>query len=371
VLLLKSFKCSEVIWRFRWIELRILKETELKDIVYGATLLGAGGGGSPENGLQVLESTFKIAKEVKMVDPEEVPNYSMLCVVAGMGAPEALLKRGWEDEDIPALKALEAAVGKKMDFIIAVETGGFNSITPIHAAVASGVPIVDGDGVGRAIPQLEMTMFSVHNLPIAPVTVADPYGNYAVLYPINPQMAEKMARGITVEFGMKAGLACHPMTGWQMKKAVIAKTYTMAEKVGRAIREAKEKGKDPVEAVVKVTGGWKLAQGKVKKKEVETKGGFDYGKVYVGDIRVDYKNENMIAWKGNKPIAIAPDLICWLSTDGRPLTNADIKEGLEVAVIGIKADERWRKPEGLAVFRPVLAELGYTGEYIPIEKLLK
>ena len=351
--------------------MRILKETELRDIVYGATLLGAGGGGSPENGLQVLESTFKIAKEVKMVDPEEVPNYSMLCVVAGMGAPEALLKRGWEDEDIPALKALEAALGKKMDFIIAVETGGFNSITPIHAAVASGVPIVDGDGVGRAIPQLEMTMFSVHNLPIAPVTVADPYGNYAVLYPINPQMAEKMARGITVEFGMKAGLACHPMTGWQMKKAVIAKTYTMAEKVGRAIREAKEKGKDPVEAVVKVTGGWKLAQGKVKKKEVETKGGFDYGKVYVGDIRVDYKNENMIAWKGNKPIAIAPDLICWLSTDGRPLTNADIKEGLEVAVIGIKADERWRKPEGLAVFRPVLAELGYTGEYIPIEKLLK
>ncbi|MEM2914429.1 MAG: DUF917 family protein, partial [Candidatus Bathyarchaeia archaeon] len=173
--------------------MRILKETEMKDIVYGATLLGAGGGGSPENGMQVLKSTLKIAAEVKMVDPEEVPNYSMMCVVAGMGAPEALLKRGWEDEDIPALRLLEQTVNRRMDYIIAVETGGFNSITPIHAAVASGIPFIDGDGVGRAIPQLEMTMFSVHNLPVAPVTLADPYGNSAVLYPINPPMAEKMA----------------------------------------------------------------------------------------------------------------------------------------------------------------------------------
>jgi hypothetical protein len=350
--------------------MRILSEKEIIDIIHGATLLGAGGGGSPENGIQFLKSTLKIANEVKMVDPEEVPNYSMICVVAGMGAPEALLKRGWEDEDIPALKALEQAVGRKMDYLIAVETGGFNSIAPIHGAVASDIPFIDGDGVGRAIPQLEMTMFSVHNLPIAPVTLADPYGNSAVLYPINPPMAEKMARGITIEFGMKAGLACHPMTGWQMKKAVIPKTYTMAEKVGRAIREAKEMGKDAVSAVVKVTGGWELARGKIERKEVETRGGFDYGKVYVGGVRVDYKNENMIAWRGDKPIAISPDSICWMAVEGHPLTNADIKEGLDVAVLGIKAHERWRTPEGLAVFRPVLASLGYTGKYVPIERLL-
>lgn len=351
--------------------MRILREKELKDIVYGATFLGSGGGGSPENGLQVVKSTLELCEEVKLVKPEEVPDYSNICVVAGMGAPEALLKRGWENEDIPALKLLEEAVGKRMDYIIAVETGGFNSITPLHAAAAIGVPAIDGDGVGRAIPQLEMTMFSVHNLPIAPVTLADPYGNGAILYPINPPMAEKMARGICVEFGMKAGLACHPMAGWQMKKAVIPDTYTIAEKVGRAIREAKERGDDPVKAVVDVTGGYEVVRGVVKKKEVETRGGFDYGKVYVGDVRVDYKNENMITWKGNKPVVISPDFACWITTDGKPLTNADIKEGLEVAVVGIKAHERWRTPEGLAVFKPVLEELGYTGEYIPIEQLLE
>lgn len=351
--------------------MRVLRERELKDIVYGATLLGSGGGGSPENGMQLVKSILQVANEVKLVDPKEVPDYSMLCVVAGMGAPEALLKRGWEKEDVPALKLMEEATGKTMDYTVAVETGGFNSITPLHAAAAKGITAIDGGGIERAIPQLEMTMFHVHNIPIAPVTLADATGNFAVLYPRDPPMAEKMARGITVAFGMKAGIACHPMAGWQLKKAVIPGTYTTAEEVGRSMREATEKRQDPVQAVVKVTRGYEIARGTVKEKAVETKGGFDYGRATVADVRVDYKNENMIAWKAGKPVVISPDLTCWMTTDGRPLTNADIKEGLEVAVIGVKAHDRWRTTEGLAVYQPVLAELGYTEKYVPIEQLQK
>jgi DUF917 family protein len=351
--------------------LRILRERELKDIVQGATLLGSGGGGSPQNGMQLVKSILEGAGEVKLVTPEEVPDYSMVCVVAAMGAPEAMLKRGWEKEDVPALKAIEQATGKTMDYIVAVETGGFNTVTPLHSAAAMGVPSIDGAGIERAIPQLEMTMFHLHNIPIAPVTLADARGNFAVLYPKDPPMAETMARGITVAFGMKAGLACHPMAGWQLKKSVIPGTCTRAEEVGKSMRQAIEKGQDPVKAVVKATQGYEIARGTVKEKAVETRGGFDYGKVTVADVRVDYKNENMMAWRAGKPVVISPDLTCWMTTDGKPLTNADLKTGMEVAVIGIKAHERWRTTEGLAVYKPVLAELGYTGKYVPVEQLQK
>lgn len=74
--------------------MRVLRERELKDIVYGATLLGSGGGGSPENGMQLVKSTLEIAEEVQLVDPEEVPDYSRVCVVAGMGAQRRCLKEG-------------------------------------------------------------------------------------------------------------------------------------------------------------------------------------------------------------------------------------------------------------------------------------
>lgn len=353
--------------------MKTVNEIGISDIICGATFLGSGGGGSPKNGLELLKSISASVRAdgARMADPQEVPDYSMICVIAGMGAPEALLRRGWEDEDVPALRMFEQAVGRKMDYVIAIETGGFNSIVPIHAAVANGIPIVDGDGVGRAVPQLEMTMYSVHKLPIAPVAVADPRGNSAVCYPIDPPMAERMARALTVEFGMKAGLACHPMAGWQMKRAVIPGTYAKSQRVGRAIREAGKKGADPINAVVAVSGGWELARGSVKDKKVETRGGFDYGSVFLDGLRVDYKNENIIAWDGNKPKVISPDLICWLSVDGRPLTNADIRTGMEVAVIGIKAHKSWRTPEGLAAYRPVLEELKYTKEYRPIEELLR
>lgn len=40
-------------------------------------------------------------------------------------------------------------------------------------------------------------------------------------------------------------------------------------------------------------------------------------------------------------------------------------------MIGVKAHDRWRTPEGLAVYQPVLAELGYTEKYVPIEQLQK
>jgi hypothetical protein len=351
--------------------LRVLRERELTDVVYGSTLLGSGGGGSPQNGIQLVKSILEGAGEVKLVKPEEVPDYSMVCVVAGMGAPMAMLKRGWENEDVPALKLIEQATGKAMDYTVAVETGGFNSVTPLHTAAANGIAAIDGAGIERAIPQLEMTMFHVHNIPIAPVTLADATGNFAVLYPKDPPMAETMARGITVAFGMKAGLACHPMAGWQLKKSVIPGTCTRAEEVGKSMREAVEKGQDPVKAVVAATKGYEIARGTVKEKTVETRGGFDYGKVMVADVRVDYKNENMIAWKAGKPVVISPDLTCWMTTDGKPLTNADINKGMEVAVIGIKAHERWRTPEGLAVYQPVLADMGYSGKYIPVEQLQK
>ncbi|RLG88527.1 MAG: DUF917 domain-containing protein, partial [Thermoprotei archaeon] len=87
---------------------------------------------------------------------------------------------------------------------------------------------------------------------------------------------------------------------------------------------------------------------------------------------IDFKNENMIAWKApGEPIAMVPDLICLMTIEGQPLTNADVTEGLKIAVIGIPASEKWRKhPKGFDVWRHILEKIGYTGPYKPIEKLI-
>ncbi|MBA7574653.1 DUF917 domain-containing protein [Candidatus Atribacteria bacterium 1244-E10-H5-B2] len=353
---------------------RILRKRELLDIIQGATFLGTGGGGSPKSG-EVLVEGFLSGKEIELVSVDEVEDETKIVVAAGMGAPEVLLKRGWSRETVNAFNALEKVTGEKFDYVIPVETGGFNSITPMTITVEKGIPTIDADGAGRAIPELQQTMFCINNIPISPTALADHANIWVVINAEDPFKMEGLARAVTTELGMQAGIVCHIMSGKEMREAVITGTISKAEKVGKAIREAKEANKDPVEAVLSIVGGFVLGKGTVISVSTETKGGFDFGKAIIkGDgetIRVDYKNENMLAWRNENLVAMVPDGICYISLAGQPLTNADIKEGMDVAVIGIKAPDKWRVPTGFDVFRRAVEAIGYRGEYKKIEELNK
>ena len=62
---------------------RLLGKAELEDIVWGATLLGSGGGGLPSNGLEVIK---KMKNKVTLVDPADCPDSANAVIVAGMQA---------------------------------------------------------------------------------------------------------------------------------------------------------------------------------------------------------------------------------------------------------------------------------------------
>jgi DUF917 family protein len=125
-------------------------------------------------------------------------------------------------------------------------------------------------------------------------------------------------------------------------------------------------------------GGRKFSEAKSKKIEVKTAEGFDFGRTTIEGIGsyqnsiiyIDFKNENMIAWKDEKPVVMVPDLIAMMEIDeGKPLTNADTKEGMKIAIIAIPAPEPWRRiPEGFNCWKPILEKLGYKGSYIQFKK---
>ena len=119
---------------------RNLKKQQVEDIIRGATLLGAGGGGSAKSGYLMVEEI----KNVVVIDPTDVSDGSMVFVVAGMGSPVVLLKEGWRGEEVLALEKMEEILRKKADYIVPVEIGGFNSITPLHAGAVKGLPVIDG-----------------------------------------------------------------------------------------------------------------------------------------------------------------------------------------------------------------------------------
>src|SRR5690606_5303982 len=154
--------------------------------------------------------------------------------------------------------------GRKVDAVIAAEIGGSNALEPMIAAAELGVPVVDGDGMGRAFPEVQMTTFAIYGAEPAPAALADDKGNEVVLSRI-PDMywLERLGRAVTVEMGAAAGMALAPMTGEFVKRTAVAGTVTQARAMGHTILAARRRRRNVVEALSDEHGAHHLFAGKI------------------------------------------------------------------------------------------------------------
>jgi DUF917 family protein len=352
--------------------MRKLGLRELKDVVMGAGLLGAGGGGSTAEGMKLAERVLSFGPCVELAQCEEIADHDWGAVIAGVGSPSASLQRVRTHSPGFALELLESTCSFKSSFVIPFETGAGNSLNPMLAAVQRRIPIVDGDPVGRAVPELQMTTFSLACIPLSPLALATEDGTTVVIRAVKAIDTERISRAITAEMGGVSAIACHAMRGRDMKDAVIPGTTTLAERLGRAIRQAQSARRDVIESLFCVMPGCLLGRGEITSLRAETKGGFDFGVAEVdGDLplRVLYKNENMLAFRGEELAAIVPDLICSIDDEGNPLTNADLRQGMKISYLGFPASAGFRTPAAFDLFHPILEALGYHGGFVPLEKL--
>ncbi|MEW5818042.1 MAG: DUF917 domain-containing protein, partial [Spirochaetota bacterium] len=305
--------------------MRKLGKQAMQDIVIGAGLFGAGGGGSTAEGMQLVERILDFGSGVDLATIDEIKAHEWGAVIAGVGSPKASLTRVRTYSPAYALDLLENTCGFKSSFVIPFELGAGNSLNPMLAAVQKNIPIVDGDPAGRAVPELQINTFYLGGIALAPLALSTEDKISAVIRTEKPYDTERVARAITAELGGVAAIACHAMQGKDMRKHIISGTTSLAEKIGRTIRKAQTQGEDAAENLVKNFNGYILGKGRITSIKGETKGGFDFGVVTVEGalpIRVQYKNENMLAFRGEKLLAVVPDLICSLDERGNPLTNA-------------------------------------------------
>ena len=69
------------------------------------------------------------------------------------------------------LQKMEKHLGRRVDAIIPAEVGGLNSIIPLALGAQVGLPVIDGDGMGRAFPHIEMVTFSVYGSSACPMVI--------------------------------------------------------------------------------------------------------------------------------------------------------------------------------------------------------
>ena len=346
-------------------------EEMLEALAIGAGILGTGGGGNPYLGKLEARQQLMAGRSIRVVSLEELPDEAFTTTVGGMGSPTVGIERiGRGDECLQAMRALERHLGRRFTHVIPGEIGGSNAMRPMIVAALTGLPIIDGDGMGRAFPELQMDTFAIYGVAPTPGALADPRGHEVVFAGISdPLTFERYARAVTIQMGGAAGYAFPPMTADEVRRTAIPGTITLAIAIGRAVRTARAGHADPVAAVLAVTGGQRLFRGKIVDVERRLLGGFARGVVEIAgsgeesgrSLRIDFQNENLIArTDGGEILAVVPDLICRVDEDAaEPITTEILRYGLRVTVLGIPAPEMLKTPEALAVVGP--EAFGYAG----------
>ena len=261
---------------------RLLGEDQLGDLALGAAVLGTGGGGNPYLGALLTKQVIREHGPVELVTVDEVPEDALVVATAGMGAPTVgieKLPRG--DEPVRALQALQAYLGRPITHTVSIEAGGSNSTVPLQVGATLGILVVDADGMGRAFPEIQMVTPSLYGISATPMALADEKGNTAVITTIDNHWAERFSRSLTIDMGCVAKTALYPLSGRQLTQAMIPGTISLAEELGRLIRQTRAAHGDPIAAILRRLGGYHLFDGKISDIERRTETGFAKGQAQI------------------------------------------------------------------------------------------
>jgi DUF917 family protein len=343
----------------------------LSRIADGGAVLGSGGGGNPYVGRLMAEQVLTGGKTVPVVDIDQFADDELILPIAMMGAPSVMQEKFPSGKEIPALVAMmERLMGRKVSAILCIEAGGLNSTIPFVAAAAAGLPIIDGDGMGRAFPELQMVTFTLGGLTATPMAMFDDKGNGATFDTVSNKWTERLARALTIEMGGSAMVGLYAATAGQMKPYLVRGSLSMAHRIGELMAEH---GAGAARVLAETYKGAVLFSGRVRDVARRNEGGFTRGTVAIegtGDFRrrevtLSFQNEFLAAEESGRVLATTPDLITLLDANtGQPVTAEMVKYGLAVNVLGLPCAPIWRTKEALDLVGP--RYFGLDVDYRPL-----
>ncbi|WP_418058833.1 DUF917 domain-containing protein [Pimelobacter simplex] len=349
-----------------------LTSADIGDLALGATLLGAGGGGDVRVASLMLQHTIEQRGPVRIVRAEDLDPEAYVLPVANMGAPTVFA------EKLPTSTEYVAAVTELAHFlrvepaaVMPLEVGGHNTLLPFVVAAELGLPVVDADGMRRALPQLEMTTFGLHGIPAAPLSVADEHGNAIIIRSADNELTERLARGTIMLMGISNAISCYAMTARQVGAAAIQGSIAYCCELGRRWRAVMESQEDAWARFAEYSGAQLLFAGKVVDIDWRTTDRFARGTVVIEHLvepdrtmRVEVQNELLIAIEDGRPLLTPPDLLCAVDHDhATPVATHDLAYGERIDLFALPAAPEWRRAGYLDLVGP--RAFGYDVPYVP------
>lgn len=355
---------------------------DIKDLCAGAAFLATGGGGDPYVSQLLAERQLNEYGPAQLMKVADIPDDFNVLAIGMVGAPTVTLEQlPTTDESVQAFDAYQQYTGKKIDAVIPFEVGGGNSTIPLAVAAMRNIPCIDGDGMGRALPEAQMMTFPIYGAHPTPALLMDSWGNSAVLHSNDALTFEKHIRAMAVAMGGMITSAEHCMDGALARRASVPGTITFAAALGKLLRQHDGiiDAVEPELYKLFKTSDYgmakKLYSGKVIDSKRQVIDGYDVGTATlqsfdntVEPMTLLIKNEYLVASVGDKVVASVPDLICIVEQEtSRPLNAERMRYGQRVTVFGVGCTEHYRSPAALAVTSP--RAFGFDIDYVPLEDI--
>ncbi|MDQ0272788.1 DUF917 domain-containing protein [Cytobacillus purgationiresistens] len=355
-----------------------IKKQDIPAISLGANLLSCGGGGDTTSVEALLMS---ILSEEDVIEVKTVADLSDEWVVSvGIMGSTVLF-----NEDIPsgdeghqALLTYESVSNKKAGALISIEIGGVNALAPLVIANQTKLPVIDGDGMGRAFPELFMTSFHLAGISLSPVVLKTHDFNMVIDENDDVFKTTEKAKAFTKTNGGHSHTIGYGSTGKRMKTAMLPGTLNLALRLGKIIKRNTDVDemlshirlafensiygmpKVILRGVVSDVHRWFENEAIIGKLEVDGRSAFTNRR-----IEVEFKNE-FISIKEDQYICTAPDLILLLNAQSLiPYSVVEVQAGLSVVVLAIPAPNALRTTDMLELVGPKTYQLSCP--YQPFE----
>jgi DUF917 family protein len=373
-------------------KVRVLTEQDMLDLAVG-TGIQATRATNTEGMIRQIKEALARGQTFKIIEPADLKPEGMVAVpgaVGGGGAWEFVLedvkKAGLKPIDNPIQRAMQELMkdsDKPIQAVIRAESAEA-TMTAFMVASALDLPLVDACLSARARPETQQSIPETLHIKRADRMVGvSRWGDSVTFNTISdPVRGEHLMRALAVASGGGISLAGEGYTAAEVQRGTIHGSITQAILWGRTVREAREKGKDPIDALTRVSKGFRMFQGKVAKAEMKGEKGFTYWDVELAgtggftghSYKIHVKNENIVTWLDGKPDAMSPDFISNLDpatglamASGQGLGAYQI--GKEIAMVGIPSSPMWRVARGIELMGP--RHFGFDFDYVPVEEQMK
>ena len=355
----------------------------LDDLALGSVFLATGGGGDPYIPKLITKQALKKFGPVTVIKPQDIDDDALVVTIGAVGAPTVSLELLPSlDETVHTLDAYEKYIGRTIDAVVSFEIGGGNSLIPLVAAAAKNIPVIDGDGMGRALPEAQMMSYAIAGVKPTPALASDYAGNTAIFSTSTTAVYERHIRNFAMAAGGMITAAEHPMSGRELKASIIPETLSFSIALGKVLRENRGPASDilgPLQDIFKnsIYGECHhIFSGKITDKSTRIVGGYDIGVAQIESfetggptLSVDIKNEYLLARLDGKVITSVPDLIIILDYETSTPINAErLRYGQRVAVFAVGCPAFYRTKNALDVVAPKC--FGFNMDYTPLEELL-